>query len=84
MTSDQGSRCPLCGGVKAPGMTTYTVDLGSGVIVIRDVPAMVCERCGEEWIGADTARTLEGLVEAARRSKRQVEVVAFEAAVTAA
>jgi YgiT-type zinc finger domain-containing protein len=67
-----------------PGVTTYTVDLGSGVIVVRDVPAMVCGQCGEEWIGAETARALEGLVEGARRSKRQVEVVTFQAAVTAA
>jgi YgiT-type zinc finger domain-containing protein len=74
----------MCGGAKASGTTTYTVDLGSGVIVVRDVPAMVCEQCGEEWLGAQTARTLESLVEAARRSKRQVEVVTFEAAVTAA
>ena len=84
MTSGQDSRCPICGGAKAPGVTTYTVDLGSGVIVVRDVPAMVCGQCGEEWIAAQTARTLESLVEAARRSKRQVEVVTFEAAVTAA
>jgi YgiT-type zinc finger domain-containing protein len=84
VTSDQDSTCPICGGAKTPGVTTYTVDLGSGVIVVRDVPAMVCEQCGEEWIGAETARTLEGLVEAARKSKRQVEVVTFEAAVTAA
>jgi YgiT-type zinc finger domain-containing protein len=84
VTPSQDSRCPMCGGVKAPGVTTYTVDLGSGVIVVRDVPALVCEQCGEEWIAAQTARTLEGLVEAARRSRRQVEVVTFEAAVTAA
>ena len=43
-------RCPLCGGHKQPGKTTYSVDLGSGVILVRNVPATVCVQCGEAWI----------------------------------
>ncbi len=73
----EGSRCPLCGGERAPGKTTYTVDLGSGVIVVREVPAMVCTQCGEEWIDGATASRLEGIVEEARRGRRQVEVLSL-------
>ncbi len=29
--------CPLCGGRKQPGKTTYSVDLGSGVVLVRNV-----------------------------------------------
>lgn len=32
--------CPLCGGGKKPGTTTFTADLGFGVVVIRNVPAI--------------------------------------------
>ena len=39
--SDSNGICPLCGGEKQPGKTTFTVDLGTGVVVIRDIPAMV-------------------------------------------
>ena len=42
-----GDMCPLCGGRKAPGTTTFTSDIGSGVVVIRDVPATVCSQCGQ-------------------------------------
>jgi len=28
------------------------VDLGFGVVVVRNVPAKVCSQCGEEWIDA--------------------------------
>ena len=42
--------CPICGGVKKAGKTTYTVDPGFGVIVVRDVPVMICSQCSEEWI----------------------------------
>ena len=69
--------CPICGGKKTAGRTTYSVDLGFGVVVVRNVPATVCDQCGEEWIGAEIASELERLVEEARQSRRQVEVVSL-------
>jgi YgiT-type zinc finger domain-containing protein len=69
--------CPLCGGIKRDGETTYSVDLGESVIVVRKVPARVCDVCGEEWIGDKVARTLESIIETAKKSGSQVEIVAF-------
>ncbi|MBI3078893.1 MAG: type II toxin-antitoxin system MqsA family antitoxin [Deltaproteobacteria bacterium] len=69
------TRCPLCGGEKAPGRTIYSVDLGTGVVVVRNVPAEICKQCGEEWIGAETARRLEAIVEKARQERPDVEIV---------
>ena len=40
--------CPLCGGAKRRGSTTFTADLGFGVVVIRNVPASVCGQCGAD------------------------------------
>lgn len=71
------SRCPMCGGEKAPGRTTYSVDLGTGVVVVRNVPAEICKQCGEEWIGPETARRLEEIVDKARLDRAEVEVVAL-------
>ncbi|MEI7911273.1 MAG: YgiT-type zinc finger protein [Verrucomicrobiota bacterium] len=48
--------CPLCGGTKTAGTTTFTADLGSGVVVVRRVRATVCSQCGEEWIDDTAAR----------------------------
>ena len=70
-------RCPLCGGRKHPGNTTYSVDLGSGVILVRNVPATVCVQCGEAWIVHHTAQKLEQITQEARDKGLQVEVVAF-------
>ena len=74
---ESASLCPLCGGIKRAGTTTYSADLGFGVVVVRNVPASVCDQCGEEWIAADAARRLESLVEEAREKRLQVEVVAL-------
>jgi YgiT-type zinc finger domain-containing protein len=76
----KSTTCPECGGTKRPGTTTFTVDLGFGVIVIRNVPAMVCSQCGADWIADNIAERLEVMVNDARKRKRQVEVTAFQMA----
>lgn len=71
------SSCPLCGGRKKTGMTTFTADLGFGVVVVRNVPATVCSQCGADWISDETARQIDVLVEEARKKRLQVEVVSL-------
>ena len=67
-------RCPLCGGEKRMGTTTFVVDLKFGVVVVRDVPAFVCETCGDAWIDDSVAEKLDTVVADARRKKAIVEV----------
>ena len=66
--------CPICGGMKYEGVTTFAADLGAGIVVVRHVPAMVCQQCGEEWVSDSVAERLEQVVEDARERKLQVEV----------
>ena len=73
-------RCPDCGGQKRPSVTTFTADLGFGVVVIRNVPALVCSQCGADWIADDIAERLESMVNDARQRRHQVEVTAFQPA----
>jgi YgiT-type zinc finger domain-containing protein len=73
----QETPCPLCGGAKAPGFTTFTADLKTGVVVVRGVDAEVCSQCGEAWIADSIAARLEQIVEQARGNKVQLEVAAF-------
>jgi len=75
--NDNSDRCPLCGGAKAPGITTFSADLGSGVVVVRRVRATVCSQCGEEWIDNATASQLEEIVNEARLRRHEVEVTAL-------
>ena len=71
------SRCPLCDGYKEPGKTTHTVDLGFGIVVIRNVPATVCSQCGEAWIDPRTAEELENIVEEAHLKHHEVQIVSL-------
>ncbi|MFA7006571.1 MAG: type II toxin-antitoxin system MqsA family antitoxin [Verrucomicrobiia bacterium] len=73
----QQDLCPLCGGRKTSGETTFSADLGSGVVVVRHVQATVCSQCGEEWIDDATARRLEEIVAGARHKQLEVEVASL-------
>ncbi|MCK4905918.1 MAG: type II toxin-antitoxin system MqsA family antitoxin [Spirochaetes bacterium] len=72
------SLCPLCSANKKFGTTTFTVELGFGVIVIRNVPAEVCEQCGESWIDDIVSEKLELIVDEARKHHPVVEVSSWE------
>ncbi len=71
------NRCPICKGNKQKSTTTFTVDLKFGVVVVRDVPAMVCEQCGEEWIADKEAAQLETIVNEARKKQMMIEVANY-------
>lgn len=61
------------------GETTVTVDFGSGVVVVRNVPATVCSQCGMEWINDDVAGQIEKIVQDAKEKHSVVEVMSLTA-----
>ncbi|MGB7415633.1 MAG: type II toxin-antitoxin system MqsA family antitoxin [Thermosynechococcaceae cyanobacterium] len=72
--------CPFCKGDIAAGSTTFTADLGSGVVVVRHVPARVCQQCGEGWIQDSIAANLEKIVADAQTGGKVIEVIDLQAA----
>jgi len=73
----QENRCPICNGYKSESTTTFTVDLDFGIVVVRHVPAIVCEQCGAEWISDENAAKLEQIVNEAKIKHSIVEVSEF-------
>ena len=69
--------CALCGGKRVAGRTIFSADLGTGVVVVRNVPATVCDQCGEPWFEDATVAHLEQIVHEARARGVQVEVVSL-------
>lgn len=75
--SHEPGLCALCGGTRAPGLVSYSVDVGGSVVVVRKVPATVCAQCGERWFDDATVERLERIVGEARARGVQVEVVSL-------
>ena len=51
--------CDLCGGELESGKTTLEIWRRGQLIVIRDVPADVCQQCREAYLSADISERLD-------------------------
>ena len=70
--------CPHCGFESNKNITTYTVDLGEVLVVIRRVPCYQCEHCGETVYDADVFRNIEKIVNAAKALKQEISIVDYK------
>ena len=51
--------CFFCKGEMKPSTTIHTVQLKNCVVVIKNVPCLKCEQCGEVILSADTVEKIE-------------------------
>ena len=58
--------CPLCGGTLAPGRAMIPFVLDRHVVVVKDVPAEVCDTCGEPFMHAAVTNTVSAMLARAR------------------
>ncbi len=69
-------KCALCKGSLTRGKVNHIIDLGDGII-IKQVPANICQQCGEYFVDTKTAIKLEKIVEELRRNKAEVLIINF-------
>ncbi len=72
--------CPLCGGDFHNDIVIFTANLKPGILIIKDVPAKVCNHCGYESIDYDTTIIIEKIAESSRNKNAEVEILKFNAA----
>ena len=73
--------CPICRqGETHPGSTMATLERGELTFVAKDLPAMVCANCGEEYIDEKTAGRLLKTAGEAVKAGVQVDVRTYRAA----
>lgn len=62
------------------GKATVTLVRKGATFVFQDVPALVCDNCGEEYISAEVTRRLMAIAEDAYKSGVHVDVRHYVAA----
>ena len=73
--------CVICKtGDLGPGHTTVSIGRGETTVVTENVPAEVCDNCGEAYVSATIAEQLQGALEQALRDHVRVAVRQFKAA----
>ena len=60
--------------------TTFTVEYKDCVIVIKNVPCLECEICGEITFTDDVSEKLEMLVNAAKKLMQEISVIDYDKA----
>ena len=52
-------KCVICKhGQTKEGTTTITLEKGNSTIVFKDVPAQICDNCGEKYVDSKTTKDL--------------------------
>jgi len=59
------------------GSTNHFVDLGSSMIIIKNVPCQKCDQCGEVVYDGITVRRIEQIVKALTYSLAEIAVVNY-------
>ena len=73
-------RCVLCKhGDTNPGHATVTLQRGETTVIIKDVPADVCENCGEYYLSDEITERVLGMGEDAVRKGAELEILRFAA-----
>lgn len=57
--------------------TTFTVDCGNCIIVIKNVPCLECEVCGEMTFTDDVSEKIEGLVNKAKKLMQEISIIDY-------
>jgi len=72
--------CVLCRhGETKPGHVSTTLERGTTTIVVRDVPAEVCQNCGEHYLSETVTASLLRLAEEAVQKGVELEIRRFAA-----
>lgn len=51
--------CSCCNGKLLQGKTDFMVNMGNEIVVIKNVPALICDSCGEKYFSADVSRRID-------------------------
>ena len=73
--------CVVCktGEVRA-GTTTLTVERGKMTVVLKEIPARVCDSCGEAYFDEATTKRIEEIADRARHTGVHLAVQDYAAA----
>ena len=63
------NKCSVCKGNLVNKKITYTQELEGKVYVVSDVPALVCDQCGETYLSPDTVDRVQEVIEKGEQKK---------------
>ena len=72
--------CVVCrNGTTRGGTGTVTLQRGETTVILKQVPADVCENCGEYYLSSEVSAQVLAKAESAVKSGAEVEILRFAA-----
>ena len=74
-------KCVICKhGETKNGTTTVTLERGNSTIVFKDVPAQICDNCGEKYVDGETTKELLKKANELIKNGTEVDIRKFQIA----
>lgn len=74
--------CRLCKNmIIAESVTTHVVNYKSCIIVVKNVPCLKCDRCGEKYYIDEVAEKLEIIMNLLKQQMPEIAVIDYQRAV---
>lgn len=73
-------KCMKCGKEAYKSTTTEAIEMGFGLLVIRNIPCYKCDECDEIFYTGDVAEKIERISEMVKSLMQEVTIVDYEKA----
>ncbi len=80
MTGKDTMKCMKCGKNSYKSTTTEAIELGFGVLVIRNIPCTKCDECDGIFYTGDVVKNIEKITERVKQFIQEVIVLDYEKA----
>jgi len=70
-------KCFMCKGEMLNKNTNYILDLDGSIIIVKNVPSLVCEQCGEVFYENDVMKKIEKIVDVFRNALTEIAIVNY-------
>jgi YgiT-type zinc finger domain-containing protein len=70
--------CAVCGGKLRQRLTTYTQEYDSRLVVVENVPAWVCDQCGETYFDPEVVEQVQALIWSGAKPARVIETPVYD------
>ena len=61
-----------------PSITAHVVNYKNSIIVIKNVPCLECDQCGEKYYTDEVAEKLELIVDMAKKLMQEIAVIDYK------
>ncbi|BAK47573.1 dihydrodipicolinate synthase/N-acetylneuraminate lyase [Clostridium sp. SY8519] len=70
-------KCMKCGKDAYKDTTTEAIELGFGVLVIRNIPCYKCDECDDIFYTGDVVKKIEQLTESVKKLMQELTVIDY-------